>query len=582
MSKHQKLFPLLFAGLGLWAFHGQVEAGTTEASYINTKKTLQKAMQAIMRQNRIVGLSIALVEDQKIVWAQGFGYANQAQQIKATPETIYRAGSISKLFTATAAMQLAEQSRWDIDQPLQDYVPNFTIKSRFLESGPITPRQLMTHHSGLPSEYGQGWNAIGGVAFNQLAGKLASEYAAYPPDFILSYSNLGFSLLGTAVENVCGSAFKVCLKNQVFEPLGMVDSEFATGASASNRQSQEYNQHGKAVAISTLRDVPAGGLNSTVLDLSRFIHMVFADGAFQGKQILAAKTLAEMLTPQNADIALDIQQRIGLAWFFEQTVTGENIVWHNGGLGGFHSYLGTIPAHKLGVVILTNSKGAEAVIDDIGKATLQLMLAEKAAQSGLVKAVYQEVKEFPSDESAYPGFYVTSGVGLLKIVGRTGHWRLVVNEQNIDLTLQTDGSMLLNSPLFGGEVTLSRKTLSGRQVLLAYSKTLAKSFLLGEKIDRPHLSKKWQQRVGTYQITNRNGDPKVPKTVQISMKNGFMVLSVAGFSEKILTPINDTEIIIAGLGRDFGDTLNFTSSNKGELLRYSGYVARKKVDTQTN
>lgn len=103
-----------------------------------------------MRRHGVVGLSIALVDDQRIVWAQGFGYADKAAKIAATSETIYRVGSISKLFTATAAMQLAEHGKFDIDRPLQDYVPEFSIKTRYPKSAPITPRNLMTHHSGLP------------------------------------------------------------------------------------------------------------------------------------------------------------------------------------------------------------------------------------------------------------------------------------------------------------------------------------------------------------------------------------------------------------------------------------------------
>lgn len=93
-----------------------------------------------MRKRDVAGLSIALVDDQRVVWAEGFGYADKAGNVPASPETVYRAGSISKLFTATAAMQLAERGTLDIDRPLGDYLPGFSIRTRFADAAPVTPR----------------------------------------------------------------------------------------------------------------------------------------------------------------------------------------------------------------------------------------------------------------------------------------------------------------------------------------------------------------------------------------------------------------------------------------------------------
>ncbi|RTL32059.1 MAG: class A beta-lactamase-related serine hydrolase, partial [Rhodocyclaceae bacterium] len=106
-----------------------------------------------MRQQSIVGLSVAVVDDQRLLWARGFGFADKEKGVPATPDTLYRVGSISKLFTDTAAMQLAEQGRLDIDAPLARALPGFSIRSRFADAPPITLRGLMTHHAGLPRDY---------------------------------------------------------------------------------------------------------------------------------------------------------------------------------------------------------------------------------------------------------------------------------------------------------------------------------------------------------------------------------------------------------------------------------------------
>ena len=117
--------------------------------YTRTQQDIAGVIEQAMHKDGVTGLSIALVDDQQVVWAQGFGYADEMNNIPATPETVYRVGSISELFTATAAMQLAEQGKIDIDRPLQTYLPEFSVKRRFTDPSPITLRHLMSHHAGL-------------------------------------------------------------------------------------------------------------------------------------------------------------------------------------------------------------------------------------------------------------------------------------------------------------------------------------------------------------------------------------------------------------------------------------------------
>jgi CubicO group peptidase (beta-lactamase class C family) len=116
------------------------------------KQEIRLMIQKDMKIYKVVGISIALVDDQNVVWSEGFGYADQANNIPANSQTIYRVGSVSKLFTATSVMQLVENQKINLDEPIQTYIPEFKIKSRFEKQGEITARNLMTHHSGLPSD----------------------------------------------------------------------------------------------------------------------------------------------------------------------------------------------------------------------------------------------------------------------------------------------------------------------------------------------------------------------------------------------------------------------------------------------
>src|SRR5215831_2018340 len=114
---------------------------------------LTDVIEQAMQKHGVTGLSLAVVDDQQVVWVQGFGYADATHSIPATPDTVYRVGSLSELFTAIAAMQLAERGIIDLDRPLQTYVPEFAIHSRFADPEPITLRHLMSHHAGLPTNY---------------------------------------------------------------------------------------------------------------------------------------------------------------------------------------------------------------------------------------------------------------------------------------------------------------------------------------------------------------------------------------------------------------------------------------------
>jgi CubicO group peptidase (beta-lactamase class C family) len=109
--------------------------------YSFTREYVSWRIRNEMGRHDVTGLSIALVDDQRVVWAEGFGYADRANGVPAAPGTVYRVGSISKRFTATAAMQLAEEGKIDIDRPLEACLPGFSIRSRFQDAGPVTPRR---------------------------------------------------------------------------------------------------------------------------------------------------------------------------------------------------------------------------------------------------------------------------------------------------------------------------------------------------------------------------------------------------------------------------------------------------------
>lgn len=169
--------------------------------YEPAKQYLSAAIKQDMAKHDVKGLSIALVDDQKVVWAEGFGYADVANQVPATADTMYRIGSISKVLTATEIMRLVEQGKVELDRPVTDYVPEFSIHNRFADSKPITLRALLAHHSGLPSDVLKGMWVDHPVPLAEYVTALRDESLASPPQSLYKYSNIGFSLLGRVIEN---------------------------------------------------------------------------------------------------------------------------------------------------------------------------------------------------------------------------------------------------------------------------------------------------------------------------------------------------------------------------------------------
>jgi CubicO group peptidase (beta-lactamase class C family) len=239
-----------------------------------TKKEMQK--------NQVMGVSIAIVNNQRIVWAQGFGYADIENKVPATAETVYRIGSISKLITVMATMQLAEKGKVNIDQPLKTYLPQFSVKSRFPDSEAITLRTLMTHHSGLPHDIPKGqWASEPPIT---LLHRLKDEYVAYPTNYVLAYSNVAMALLGLMVEQVSDTEFCEYMNHYVFTPIRMQQSSFKLTSEINRRLSKGY-RNGKEAKQLQLRDVATGSVYSNVLDLSRFIQMIFAKGEVGNRRV---------------------------------------------------------------------------------------------------------------------------------------------------------------------------------------------------------------------------------------------------------------------------------------------------------
>jgi CubicO group peptidase (beta-lactamase class C family) len=589
-----KLFTILLfiAAMAGCAVAPPRPASVSRGDYESTQAYLNRLIPYEMSKNKVAGLSIALVDDQRVVWAQGFGFADVERKIPAGAETVYRVGSISKLFTDTAAMQLVERGLLDIDQPVQNYLPGFAPMTRQPQAA-ITPRQLMTHHSGLPRDRLKGFQNPEPRPFSELANDMSDEYVAYPPDLVFSYSNVGVSLVGNMVQTLSGAPFAQHMQQSVLTPLGMSNSSFDTGPSTSPLMAKGYRGR-DAVPETPLRDVPAGGLNSSVSELSRFMAMMFAGGASGDHQVLRAQTVNEMLRPQNSTVALDLNFQVGLGWMLSTLgkSTIENagpVAHHAGGIGMFHSQMYLLPQHKLGVVVLANSSTAAGVVDHIATEALTLALEAKTGirQPEHGKTTWTD-EPLPAEILRdYVGDYTTVA-GPVRISADGNGLRAEAAGHSFKLRQRSDGLFGLDYALLGlisvdlgtlSEIGFSRRSIAGRELLVGRFGT--QEMLVGQRIAPPASLGAWQQRLGHYEITNMDGDPKVIARIHLTEERGFLIIELTSLEESgltprtVLMPLSNSEALLLGPLADSGETVRSVTVNGVEQLAYSGYLARK-------
>ncbi|NOY73856.1 MAG: beta-lactamase family protein [Gammaproteobacteria bacterium] len=544
-----------------------------------------------MKKNDIVGLSIALIDDQKIIWSAGFGYADEKKKIKATSDTIYRVGSITKLFTATAIMQLAEQGKLDIDQPLQHYLPQFSIKSRFKDSKPITPRMLMTHHSGLPSDRINRMWGDKTAHFTDIVTLLKDDNVATPPNTIFSYSNLGFTLLGHLVEEISGTPYSDYIEQRILRPAGMKHAYIDANLRNDEHSSKGYFKK-KEYATPHLRDTPAGSLNSSVVDLANFARMLFANGDNNGAQIIKPETLMKMQKYQDGDAPFDLQKFIGLSWILSDRFGNEAglMASHNGGTLMFKSELLTLPKHKLAVVVLANSNTASEVVSDIAEKALKLALESK---TGITTPLSSKLKQtsptLAEDLERLPGVW-SSEMGLLKIDRHNNQLKVKLNNKKLDLVRREDGFYHLQYKLLGllpvdlkelGKPGFGYMKIEGREVIVVYIDGQPFS-VVAEKASPQPLSSIWEQRLGHYESLNAKGNVLL-ESVDLIYNEGLLqaeskIKVVPGdeaTATTILLPVSENKAVIHGLGRNKGDTVHFFERDGESQVSYSGFLLRK-------
>ena len=560
-----------------------------QTDYSSLKEEFRKEIEKKMKKSKVKGASIALVVGDSIVWSEGFGYADAENKIEATPETQYRVGSVTKLFTGIAVMQLNEKSLINIDEPVHKFFPEFNIKSRFGSIDEITHRNVMTHTAGLPCDIMRGFVSTEPESYMKEIEYLNKEYTIYAPNTVHAYSNPGYNLLGCMVEEVSNTPYKDYIKQNIFDVLSMNNSYF--NETDATNLAVAYNGKGKLISEIPIREVPAGEIKSTVIDLSKFVSSHLTDS----KNVLSKESQDEMTKTQFDELYEGPFSKIGLTWFIREMDGFDNIYEHGGATLYHRAKVAICPEQNIGIAILTNSSRGGAITSmstkilkkaiALGTEDVDKTEEEKDENKKSYKKEEISIDELNKLNGAYalPGAIYEVKTNKNKLTARIQGYRIdmfyVGNNEFLPVL------KLMNFiPIKMKTARFIFKDEEGEKII--YQKDVENEGLsiVGQGFEKAEITDKWEQRIGKYKVVNsKPGDHDIFDKMEIVKENDILILktTVIMDGEQVMEMglgiLSDDLAYVLGKGRQGGYSVAVEYDEDGnELLRFTGYLLKKE------
>lgn len=313
-----------------------------------------------VRTSGIPGLTASVVRDGDVIYSGAYGVLKLGEDEELTPEHVFHFASVSKPFVATAIVQLVEQGKLDLDDPVTRSLPYFSLSDeRFRD---ITIRQMLNHTSGMPDVEDYEWDnpEFDDGAAERNVRAMASERLLWAPGTAWQYSNMAFDTLGDVSAKVSGISFEAYMRTNILEPLGMDHSSFIFPEI--NEAIRTTGHVGDPARVSHIypynrRHAPSSTLNSSVLDMSSWMLVNLNRGELDGHRILRAESHDLLWTPTTEKPAITVPLRralqIGLSWAIGE-YAGHRTVFHGGRDTGFRSYVLLLPDDGIGIVVASN------------------------------------------------------------------------------------------------------------------------------------------------------------------------------------------------------------------------------------
>jgi CubicO group peptidase (beta-lactamase class C family) len=449
---------------------GADAARATDDALAGFDAEVEKAMKGLL----VPGMAVGIVRDGKVVFQKGYGFADVAAQRPVTPQTIFAIGSATKAFTTFAMAKLVEDGKMEWDKPAVTYLPGLDLHDEYA-SAHVTPRDMVTHRSGLP-RHDLAWYNNSTLTGEALFARLDDFKPNRELRQTFQYNNIMYVMSGHLVSRITGKPWEQSIRELVLEPLAMRATNF--DVDDSQKVADHALPYGEGSECRTtgpratscadtrklqFRDIsnvgPAGSINSNITDMLKWAALHAGDGTVEGKRLIAKGLLDELHSPQMVIGGMSPESMIspasyGLGWFID-TYRGHYRVQHGGNIDGFSALVSFFPHDRTGIVVLTNKNGTqlpELTVrhladrlfelksrdwygEAIARRQTQLRQARESEQRSRAERVANTKPAHGLSD--YAGDYEHPGYGTLSVTAATGQTgRLVMRFNAIETPLE--------------------------------------------------------------------------------------------------------------------------------------------------
>ena len=566
----------------------------SDSGYLGlTISAVRQSAAQLMEMLSISGMTIAMVDAENgFTWTEGFGFADT--DVPVDEYTLFGLGSISKSFTAVAVMQLAEAGVIDLDEPVVTYLPDFRVPADLITGDGdyrnITPRMLLSHASGMQSDWIPGFMTTGGY------------YPAYMDDFLdlitalplgtpegaaFSYSNAGYTVLGALVAAMTGDdgyfdGYAGYARDHILTPLGMDSTTFLLEEQHLPYLAKPYIDAATQDEFIYMNTLSAGGLYSNAHDMARFMHAILNNGAYEdeGSRVLSPNSVKQMMTLQDFHFqeAPDIMgdMRLGMGFYQTTGLDGFAYMGHGGNLIHYHSFMAFDPDSGLGVLASVNSISGIAAPKAMASSILQSAVMEKTGSLNLPAsdASVEPIALAGGELNKHEGFYTFAGADdLLRIAVLEDGLLYMLNMPGVPMPLAlmplSDGSFV--NPDLG--VRFWFEEFHGETLLYLGE---FKSILAGAKLDPEILipDESFSRWVGTYYPVLPEGQVSgLSHAVVDYDENGFAYMKA--YSLHGQAPYSP---LIAIDGDIYAGGVEFTAGDDGSAWLHVQGLGMQRVD----
>ena len=488
--------------------------------------TISEELPRMLAEASVPGAAIAVVDGKRVVSVRVFGHTDGAGSNLVDTNTIFSIQSMSKSFAALAVLMAVQDGLVDLDAPIKEYLPGFTVKSLY-EMNPensITLRHLLSHWAGLVQDSPYGNNNDDRYDFDKHIQSIADTWLRYPVGYCYKYSNLGIDLAGYIIQAHSGNSFGLYVKDKVLHPIGMTNSlyEMDSIEHVDNR-GLGHSANSNRTPPLRIPIIPAGGLYTDISDMIRYLQFHINEGVANGHRILRQDLLEQMHSIQFGCSGRRFGYCLGL---IREPVSNSYGLYHAGAGYGFSSIMMMFPEYKLGVVLLTNSED-ESTIWGLHQLVTESICAEYGETPVADAGVERMIKLDSGDPrvEAVMGRYGDEYAYVIETVGDTLGLRITSQNRFYPLTCYDDGGQLVG--MFGefSEIRVLPRYGNRAGSMMVVNRRLSNAYFNTKDFNHSPIDPRgpnrleWSEYLGEYeQIVNG----KTIGSFNVTVRNGYL------------------------------------------------------------